>query len=108
MFAGSASRMIHHYNSSCSSAKKGGFLVIGLRGWDDTVMLFLGIKSTFWAQQFACFMYLDKFNILLCTDAITCVWYNPKTTLVLGGYCDLTVKLIYTSLVVLQKTLHFL
>lgn len=67
--------------------KKGGFLVIGLRGRNDKVMLFLGIKSTFWALQFDCFMYLDKFNILLCTGAITCVWCNPKTALVVRGCC---------------------
>lgn len=90
---------------------KGGFLVIGLRGRDDMVMLFLGIKSRFWAQQFSSFMYLDKFNILLCTDAITCVWYNPKTALVVRGHCDITaarIKLIYTYLVALQKAFCFL
>lgn len=110
MCAGSASRMIHHYNNNRNSEKKGGFLVIGLRGRDDTAMLFLGIK-TFWAQQFRCFMYLDKFNILLCTDAITCVRYKPKTALVVRAWCDIitvSVKLIYTYLVVLQKALRFI
>lgn len=80
---------------------KGRFLVIELRGRDDTVMLFLGLKSTFWTQQFSCFMCLDKFNILLCTDAITCLWYNPKTALVVRGHCDIItvrIKLIYTYL----------
>lgn len=56
-------------------------------------------------------MYLDKFNILLCTDAITHVWYSPKTALGVRACCDLVavrIKLIYTYLVVLQKPFIFL